>query len=99
MIYVMVPIVLVTAYLWLKQFRLREQHRFYAVRSLKQIWQQALHERWSSIILFLPIGSILVVILGYIKGGWTWALITIPGMCVYAVLVIVSERYPLAEYA
>ena len=99
MFYWIIPIVLWAAYFWLKQFRLRQKHKYFAIRSAKEIWQHALDERGQSLLLFMPVASALIVTLAYLKGGWGSALIATPGASIYAALVVVSERYPLAKYA
>jgi len=87
------------AFFWVRQFKLRRQLGFGAVRSLTQIWTAAREQRFNSYVLMLPFICCALILLGYLPFGIKGLAVSLSSCLLLCVLVMLSERFPLAAYA
>jgi heme/copper-type cytochrome/quinol oxidase subunit 2 len=88
-----------TVYFWRRQFILRKQYSANAVRSPSEIWSHAKEAKMNSLVFLLPILFVCFTYIGFHMKSERGLIIGCVAFCTYAVLTLVAERYPIAQFA
>ena len=96
--YLLLASIVFAVFFWVRQFRLRRRWGFRAVRTPRDIWREALCQGENSYVLLLPVFCVCLMYIGYYCAGQSGLLLSLGPSMVCIVLVLLAERYPIAEY-